>query len=229
MRLKAKARGLSGTNDTNTYGLRLVESDSRQPADAPVTPIRTLWQLTEVVDSVVGNPGAAGHSRRVADLAAAVALHLGAPREEIELITLAARLHDLGLLTVPVEILEKDDLLSQVERTALQNHPEMARRILVSLGAVEMAEWVFHQNERWDGSGRPCGLAGEAIPFASRVVAAAEAFDAMTNDRPYRSAISIRRSLAEMARCAGTQFDPSVVEALVAVVHSKSTAVAATA
>ena len=120
----------------------------------------------------------------------------------------------MGKLAVPREILVKTDALSSAERERVGQHPEVGQQILAALGAEPIAGWVLSHHERWDGTGYPRGIAGDEIPLPSRIIFVADAFDAMTSERPYREAISDREALAELRRCAGTQFDPVVVEAL---------------
>jgi HD-GYP domain-containing protein (c-di-GMP phosphodiesterase class II) len=115
---------------------------------------------------------------------------------------------------VPEEVLQKPGPLNDAERIVIQRHPEIGYRMLDSLGIEPVATWVRHHHERWSGDGYPEGLTGESIPLGSRIIFVADAYHAMTSDRTYRSAISRRRAVAELERCAGSQFDPRVVEAL---------------
>jgi HD-GYP domain-containing protein (c-di-GMP phosphodiesterase class II) len=140
---------------------------------------------------------------------------MGLAQELVELTRLAASLHDLGKLAIPEEILRKPGPLTDAERLVLERHPQIGYRMLESLGVDPVADWVLHHHERWDGAGYPSGLAGEAIPLGARVIFVADAFDAMTSDRVYRRKLSIDDALAELERCAGTQFDPNVVAAAV--------------
>jgi HD-GYP domain-containing protein (c-di-GMP phosphodiesterase class II) len=96
----------------------------------------------------------------------------------------------------------------------LERHPQIGYRMLESLGVDPASEWVLHHHERWDGLGYPDGLSGERIPLGARIIFVADAFDAMTSDRVYRRHLSAGHALAELKRCAGTQFDPAVVAAL---------------
>jgi diguanylate cyclase (GGDEF)-like protein len=155
------------------------------------------------------------HSTRVGDLAAGIATRLGLPDEEIELIRLAGRLHDIGKLAVPEEILHKPGRPTADEQQVLDGHPRVGQSMLVPLDIEPVPTWVLHQRERWDGSGLPAGLAGERIPLGARVIAVADAWDAMTNDRPFSIARSLGSAREELLRNAGTQFDPVVVAALV--------------
>jgi diguanylate cyclase (GGDEF)-like protein len=160
-------------------------------------------------DAYVGS-----HSQRVGEYAAAVAERLELPADEIELIRLAGKLHDLGKLALPEEILRKRGTLTSREREVLQRHPQIGHNMLDPLGIEPVASWVLHHHERWDGDGYPGNLAGERIPVGARIIFAADSFDAMTSNRVYRPALSYDEATEELRRCSGTQFDPIVVGAL---------------
>jgi len=216
-----------GKNRVATYADGNVDADV---IAFPVPPqVRAVWQLTEIVDAADrGDPTELrpGHPTRVADLSTRVAIRMGLEQETVELIQLAARLHDVGKLIVPGEILSKTGPLTDIEWTILREHVESGTRILEALGAGSVAEWVRHHHERWDGTGYPEGLAGVHIPIASRIIFVADAYDAMTSDRPYRAAMTSEAALAELETCAGTQFDPHAVRALVAEVTGVPSAAA---
>jgi diguanylate cyclase (GGDEF)-like protein/putative nucleotidyltransferase with HDIG domain len=169
----------------------------------------SLARAVDARDVYTGN-----HSQRVAQLAVRIASRIGLNREELELTRLAASLHDLGKLALPEDLLRKPAPLTEPERIVLQRHAEIGFRMLESLGIDPVAEWVLHHHERWDGTGYPDRLAGTEIPLGARIIFVADAYDAMTSDRIYRRRRSADEALAEISRCAGTQFDPSVVEAL---------------
>jgi diguanylate cyclase (GGDEF)-like protein/putative nucleotidyltransferase with HDIG domain len=154
------------------------------------------------------------HSQRVAQLAVRIATRLGLDREQTELIRLAASLHDLGKLALPEDLLRKPGPLTAPERLVLERHAQIGYRMLDSLGIDPVADWVLHHHERWDGTGYPDGLAGGEIPLGARIIFVADAFDAMTSDRIYRDRRSSAEALAELCECAGSQFDPAVVDAL---------------
>src|SRR5215210_4026276 len=156
------------------------------------------------------------HSERVAELSARVATRMGHEPEQVELTRLAASLHDLGKLAVPEEILRKPGPLTDGERLVLERHPQIGYRMLESLGVDPVAEWVLHHHERWDGSGYPDGLPGDQIPLGARIIFVADAYDAMTSERVYRRRVPRLQAIAELERCAGTQFDPGIVSALAA-------------
>jgi two-component system, cell cycle response regulator len=180
-------------------------SASRQSRDVLLTAVTERY------------PDLAGHLSVVGDLAERTARHLGLSRDEIETVRQAAELHDVGKVAIPEDILAKPGALTDEEWTFVRGHTLAGERILASAPALSrVAGLVRSSHERWDGGGYPDALAGETIPLGARIVAVADAFDAMTSDRPYRAAVSDAAALAELRRCAGTQFDPVVVDAFCA-------------
>ena len=139
---------------------------------------------------------------------------MGSDVAQCELLDLAGRLHDLGKAAIPDEILEKPGPHAPDERRVLERHPIVGSNMLTSLGLGDVAGWVRHQHERWDGAGFPDGLAGELIPQPARILAVANAFDTLISGSGYQSPLSRAQALAELEREAGAQFDPAVVEAL---------------
>jgi diguanylate cyclase (GGDEF)-like protein len=170
----------------------------------------SLASAIDVRDAYTGS-----HSHAVGELAARIGARLGLSAEEVELLRIAGRLHDLGKLAVAEDILSKPGPLTADEREAIAMHPRVGYRMLSSLRIEPVATWVLHHHERWDGSGYPEGLSGEEIPIGSRILFVADAYEAITADRRYRPARSEDDALAEILRCAGSQFDPLVVGALV--------------
>ena len=168
-----------------------------------------LAQAVDARDTYTGS-----HSKRVGELAARIAARMGVAEEEIELLRLAGSLHDLGKLAISEDLLRKAAPLTDDERAVLQRHPEIGFRMLEGLGVTPVAEWVLHHHERWDGRGYPDRKAGEQIPLGARILFVADAFDAMTSERVYRCRLEPADALAELERCAGTQFDPEIVSAL---------------
>jgi len=187
-----------------------------------VARFRAAASLARAVDSRDAYTGS--HSDRVASLSAQIAGHLGLSADEIELTRLAGSLHDLGKLAIPEEILRKPASLTDAERLVLERHPQIGYRMLESLGVDPIADWVLHHHERWDGRGYPDGLAGERIPLGARIIFVADAFDAMTSDRLSRPALTVNDAVAEMERCAGTQFDPAVVNAFLTAIGAATPA-----
>jgi diguanylate cyclase (GGDEF)-like protein len=174
---------------------------------------RAAASLAKAVDARDEYTGS--HSARVSEIAARIASRLGLDAEQIELIRLATSLHDLGKLSIPEEILRKPGALNEAERLVLERHPRIGFQMLESLGVDPIADWVLHHHERWDGNGYPDRLRGEEIPLGARIIFVADAYDAMTSDRVYRRRLTDEDAVAELVRCAGTQFDPSVVTAFV--------------
>ncbi len=170
-------------------------------------------ELVAQVDAT--DPRQAGHSHRVSVLATMLGSSLGMDQRELRELRVASLLHDVGKILVPTEILRKDGPLSVVEAAAVRRHGiyggSILRRIPALAFAAPAARW---HHERWDGLGYPDGLAGNAIPLFARIVAVADALDAMTSVRPYREAIGMQEAFMELEEQAGAQFDPLVVSAL---------------
>ena len=154
------------------------------------------------------------HSARVANYVRAIATELGLRKEVTETVVCAALLHDIGKTGVSDEILLKPDKLSEEQCAWIQQYPVWGWDTLRRCdGLEEVALLVRHQRERVDGSGYPKRLRGKEIPLGSRIIAVADAYDALTTDRPYRRARSQAAALAELTRCSGKQFDAKVVNA----------------
>lgn len=163
-----------------------------------------------------------GHSERVARLSLKVAERLGIPEQDRRDIYSAALLHDIGKIGVRDDILLKPAALSDDELAVIRSHPELGDAILGPLKFLgRVSGMVKHHHERWDGTGYPDGLRGEEIPLTSRIVAVADAFDALTSDRPYRDRRTREQALEEIERGAGGQFDPEAVRALLSIVESE--------
>jgi len=201
-----------GKNQVRAYRPDVVElAELRRLAAGPdrAARYRAAASLAKAVDARDVYTGS--HSERVGELAARIAVSMGADQELIELIRLAGSLHDLGKLAIPEEILRKPAPLTEAERLVLERHPQIGFRMLESLGVDPVADWVLHHHERWDGDGYPDGLPSEQIPLGARIIFVADAYDAMTSDRVYRRRLSAHDALVELQRCAGSQFDPEVV------------------
>ena len=173
-----------------------------------------LAAAAEFRDDVTGQ-----HTRRVADLSVRIAERLGATDLEVGIIRLAAPLHDVGKIAIPDALLGKPGKLTAAEFEQMKTHATVGAQMLAGshFALLEVAEQVaLTHHEKWDGSGYPNGLAGEEIPFAGRVVAVADVFDALTHVRPYKSAWSKADAIAEITSHAGQHFDPRVVDAFLA-------------
>jgi diguanylate cyclase (GGDEF)-like protein len=169
------------------------------------------------------------HLRGVASLAVAAARALAFTAEQLDEVARAAELHDIGKLAIPDEILHKPGPLDAGEWALMREHTIIGDRILAAAPAMRpVAAIVRASHERWDGGGYPDGLRGEQIPLGARLVSACDAFHAMTSDRPYKRTLDSDAALAELRRCAGTQFDPTIVEVLERVVRERTAGVDST-
>jgi HD-GYP domain-containing protein (c-di-GMP phosphodiesterase class II) len=152
-----------------------------------------------------------GHGARVAALAEPVAVRLGWDGERIRALRFAAPLHDVGKVKVRPQVLGKPGPLTLSEQEEIRRHPTAGARLVLEMRRFRIAlPYVLFHHERWDGGGYPVGLHGRRIPIEARILAVADAFDAMISPRPYRQALSHEHALAEVERGAGTQFDPVV-------------------
>ncbi|MFE9837260.1 HD-GYP domain-containing protein [Streptomyces sp. NPDC005551] len=173
--------------------------------------IRALVQAVDIKDGYTR-----GHSERVGQASMMIARELGMDDERVEGLRFAGILHDVGKLGVPTRLLRKDGPLTPQERRIIELHPEYGHEMVRGIGFLDEARSaILHHHERLDGSGYPYGLAGRQIPEFARVVAVADAFDAMTSTRSYRRARPVPAALEELENCAGAQFDPRMVTALV--------------
>ncbi|HEY3763681.1 MAG TPA: HD-GYP domain-containing protein [Gaiellales bacterium] len=173
-----------------------------------------LGDVVEADDSYTGF-----HSRDVVSLVLGVCDRLGLDAEVRHKAELTARLHDVGKVAIPKNIIRKPGPLTAEERAVIETHTVEGERMLMQVGGLleAVGALVRSCHERWDGAGYPDRLAGKGIPLVARIVCACDAFSAMTTDRPYRAALSHADAVAELRRCAGTQFDAVVVDALIAV------------
>lgn len=159
-------------------------------------------------------PNTAEHCKRLAALGRVVAAELGLSVEEQEHVERGALFHDVGKLMVPRSVLLQPGPLTQEHREIIRHHVAAGRELVERIAALQpIASLIYHHHEHFDGSGYPDGIGGDAIPLGSRIIAVVDAFDAMTNDRPYRTALPFEEAISELKRCAGTQFDPQVVAA----------------
>jgi len=183
--------------------------------------VESIGALSDAIE--IRDAYTAGHSQQIALYCLAVAEELGLSEKEQELIHFAALLHDIGKIGVSDAILRKPGRLSAQELVEMREHCAIGARVAKRIEKLRpVVPIIYHHHERYDGTGYPDGLKGEAIPLLARVLVAADALGAMTSDRPYRQAFSIERALDEIRKASGSQFDPVVVEALFrALAHSE--------
>ncbi len=176
----------------------------------------TLQALSNALD--VRDSETEGHSRRVVEYMELIIAQMPVAPSHLATLRRGALLHDIGKIGVPDNVLRKPAALSEAEWVVMKRHPEHGARIISQIPFLEdVSRIVRHHHERWDGKGYPDGIAGEAIPLGARIFAVADSFDAMTSDRAYRRAMSVKDARVEVARCRGTQFDPEIVDAFVRV------------
>lgn len=202
----------NGKDRTSVYRPEepLLEGDSSIEGDTgSMVAVRRLLAALSARHGRLGE-----HSTAVADLACSIGRTLGVEDRELKYLYLAGLLHDLGKISTPDAILLKAGPLTVEEREVMQEHSRTGFRLLDGLDLTPVDNWILHHHEHWDGGGYPDGLAAAEIPFGSRIVLVADAFDAMTTERHYRRAISVESALGELRDQAGRQFDPLVVSAL---------------
>jgi HD-GYP domain-containing protein (c-di-GMP phosphodiesterase class II) len=184
------------------------------------TTLTALMSTVEAKDAYT-----ASHEQQVAELAERVALRLGTPASRARDVRYAALLHDVGKVAVPSEILLKPGPLDESEWVTMQSHASVGGELVARIEAfAHLAPAVRGSHERWDGNGYPDGLAGEEIPLAARIIAACDTWEAMTTDRPYRSARAPHEAREELSRVAGAQLDAQVVAALLDELERRSRA-----
>jgi diguanylate cyclase (GGDEF)-like protein len=204
-----------GRDRTVLYNAEVVADVARGEAgDATQSPghLSAVLVLAETIDT--RDPSTAHHSQDVGRYARAIAVGLGLPLPTVERLALAGALHDIGKVGVGDAVLQKPGPLDEDEWVLMRKHPELGARLLAGADLPDIAEWVFAHHERLDGSGYPLGLQGDQIPLEARILAVADAYEAMTSARPYGAAMSHEDASAELRRGEGTQFDPRMVEAL---------------
>ncbi len=193
--------------------LALSKSNAEQGSREDVTLsgiVEALNALVEAHDCYTGQ-----HTRRVAALATRLALALGLDATEARMIGLAGRLHDIGKVGISEAVLQKPERLNEQEHASMQEHTIVGAEIISRIPSLRALVPVIRtHHERWDGAGYPDGLAGTAIPLGARIVAVADAYDAIITERHYQPARDDAAALSELRRCAGTQFDPEIVRVL---------------
>ena len=199
--------------DDNMYREKLHQSQS-----ARSTMVQTLMKALEARDYITE-----GHVERLGDLVVAMAQKLGLSEERINDLRLLAQFHDIGKVGTPDRILQKPGPLTPDEQAEMRRHCEIGYRIAkASPDLVPIADWILNHHEWWNGEGYPTGLKGHDIPLECRILAIADAYDAMCHNRPYRKAMSHREAVAELRKYAGKQFDPELVPVFIQLVESQT-------
>ncbi|MFW6295381.1 MAG: HD domain-containing phosphohydrolase [Halanaerobium sp.] len=189
--------------ESKMYKNKLTESRSIK-SNILNTLLKTLSEKSQETSS---------HSNRMASLARKMAEKIDLNQSEINKLTLIAKLHDIGKTVIPEKILNKKDKLTEAEWKEIKTHPAVGHRILNATDEFShISEEILSHHEKWDGSGYPRGLKGEEIPLLARIIVIVDAYDVMTTEQVYRTAFSKKEALAEIKRCAGTQFDPKMAE-----------------
>ncbi len=182
---------------------------------APATPTTEATIIARLLDVIrLRDPNLADHGQRTAHIAAAIAMEMGLDTTTIDRIYLGAQLHDIGKLGVAEALLWKPAGLTRSEWRQMRTHPEKGHRLIADLVHDDVATAVLSHHERLDESGYPHGTDARTLPAAVRVVQVADAYDAMTSDRPYERALPAEVAVAEITRCSGTQFDPEPARAI---------------
>jgi two-component system, cell cycle response regulator len=208
------AKSLGG-NQLQLHG-RIPEGEpeperGHDTSTAAHTPVRTLAAAVDVRDRYTHS-----HSRFVSDLSAATAATLGLAGPDVSRVRVGALLHDVGKIGIPDAILSKEGPLTQDEWAIIRQHPVLGKTIVEqSPELADVVPLVLHHQEHYDGGGYPSGLSRDSIPVGARIIAAADAYHAIRSDRPYRSGRNHAAAVEELRRCAGSQFDPDVVGALI--------------
>lgn len=192
-----------------------------QPPDSPSKKFETVFAFAEAMGARDGYT--MGHSEKVAEYSRLIAEKMGLEAKVIDLAYLCGMVHDVGKLSIPEDVLNKKGPLSTEEYKVVKGHCRMGAEILSHISWLEeMVPGIESHHEKYNGSGYPSGLKGEQIPLLGRILAVADAFDAMTSDRSYRKAYTVEKAVEELRKNAGSQFDPEVVEIFIEMIKEYS-------
>ena len=203
--------------ETGRLAIRATTSRAEQ--------LQVLHELSDALESK--DPYTRGHSKRVERHSFKIGVALGLPLKDVEVLRVAASLHDVGKIRVPNKILHKPGALSDDERALIEEHSILGSEMVANMGNDVIVETVRHHHERWDGRGYPDGIAGTEIPLFARIIAVADSYDAITSTRSYRMGASRDKAVVILTDEADKQFDPDVVEAFMTTLPARSPLVAA--
>ncbi|HAS72715.1 MAG TPA: diguanylate cyclase [Clostridiales bacterium UBA8960] len=200
--LRVNTTRLYQSADHNMYNNKLLKVSSSKSVL-----VKSLMKALEAKDYITE-----GHADRMTDIAMAIGEAIGLEQHRLDQLALLTKFHDLGKVGIPDNILKKPGPLTGEEWQVMLTHTTIGHRIASASPELEpISDLIYKHHEKWDGTGYPLGLSGEDIPLECRILTIADAFDAMTNDRPYRKALSAEYAIEEILRCSGTQFDPYLV------------------
>jgi HD-GYP domain-containing protein (c-di-GMP phosphodiesterase class II) len=201
----------SRLRETGALLISHLQQRNRQLYRSHIDTIAMVMEAIENRDSQTS-----GRTRRVTAIAKSIGKEMGMAEEDLLVLELSALLHDLGMLGMPEELIRKPGELTETESAAIQEHPKKAAEMIERIPLLEkVAPDIAHHQEKFNGSGYPGGLAGQSIPMTSRIIAVADAIEAMTHERPYRPRLSLDEAMAELRKGSGDQFDPAIVDVTV--------------
>jgi diguanylate cyclase (GGDEF)-like protein/putative nucleotidyltransferase with HDIG domain len=211
----------SGRNKTVLYqeDTSISSSDKQVSEKIKDAFVSSIYALAATIDAK--DHYTYGHSNNVSELSVALAKKVGFPKEEVEIVRNAGLLHDIGKVGIPESVLSKPGFLTDQEYEIMKGHVTQSINIIKHIPSlIETVPVVISHHERWDGKGYPRGIYGENIPILGRVICIADAFDAMTTDRPYRKGLSLEQAIYELKKNSGTQFDPTLVDVFIDMAHN---------
>jgi HD-GYP domain-containing protein (c-di-GMP phosphodiesterase class II) len=204
-----------GKNRSFVYSPKVVRIHSAKDLEWETERMARLRAAKNIVRFVdAKDPTTANHSETVSALAAAIGTELGLDESIVDQLALAGLLHDIGKIGIADSVLKAPRALTDEEMEAIKAHPALGYSLLEGLGISPIDEWILHHHEDWDGGGYPDRLAQDEIPLGARIIRVADAFEAMTSNRPYRDAQPLEYALTELRVNAGEQFDPTAVAAV---------------
>jgi diguanylate cyclase (GGDEF)-like protein len=213
-----------GKNRSFVYSPKVVRIHSAKELEWETERMARLRAAKNIVRFVdAKDPSTANHSETVSALAAAIGAELGLDEATVDQLALGGLLHDIGKIGIPDSLLQAPRALTPAEFEAIKAHPALGYSLLEGLGIAPIDEWILHHHENWDGTGYPDKLAGTEIPLGARIIRVADAFEAMTANRPYRIAQTVHYALDELRNNAGTQFDIEAVAAVQACLAANAT------